>query len=226
MSYKNIFRFILIAAILTAFFASPLTVTAGSEVYTEGFLEYYIVDDAVEICGYFGTGGEVVVPSSIAGYPVSKILRGSFTDSRITVLYLPDTIMEIEEGAIVQGIDVVFDYHLDSNGDNTPTSDSVGQDGEPFYDLPVQDGTTADNSNDNADTENASLNTDNHVDGSETDLDDPYAGGESSEAVQNGRKALNVIIITVLITATAVTALIVLRQGKKRHNSKKEDLKK
>ena len=66
MSYKNIYRFILIAVVLTAFFASPLAVTAGSEVYTEGFLEYYIVDDAIEICGYFGTGGEVVVPSSIA----------------------------------------------------------------------------------------------------------------------------------------------------------------
>lgn len=91
----------------------------AADIYTEGYLEYYLKDNSISICGYFGSENEVTVPASIAGYPVSEIEAGAFSDAEtVTKVNLPDTIMRIEEGAFAGNQRVIYD----SNTSN-PTVD-------------------------------------------------------------------------------------------------------
>ncbi len=72
----------------------------AATVYSDGYFYYHAYEGYNSICGYFGRETTVVVPSSIAGHPVSRIEAGAFDGcSTIEKLVLPDTIMEIEEGA-------------------------------------------------------------------------------------------------------------------------------
>lgn len=81
---------------------------ADNTVYTEGTLYYTVADECITITGYFGKAAEVTVPNVIAGMPVSVIAKGAFVGTNATVVYLPDTIMEVQEGAIGPGVKVVF----------------------------------------------------------------------------------------------------------------------
>ncbi len=72
----------------------------AATVYSDGYFYYHAYEGYNSICGYFGKETTVVVPSSIAGRPVSRIEAGAFDGcSTIEKLVLPDTIMEIEDGA-------------------------------------------------------------------------------------------------------------------------------
>ncbi len=72
----------------------------AAEVYSDGYFYYHVYEGYNSICGYFGTETTVTVPSFIAGRPVSRIEAGAFDGcNTIEKLVLPDTIMEIEEGA-------------------------------------------------------------------------------------------------------------------------------
>lgn len=72
----------------------------AATVYSDGYFYYHAYEGYNSICGYFGKETTVVVPSSIAGHPVSRIEAGAFDNcSTIEKLVLPDTLMEIEEGA-------------------------------------------------------------------------------------------------------------------------------
>ena len=85
-------------------------VVQGATVYTEGYFEYRVQDGGVVICGYFGRESVVTVPDSIAGYPVSVIGSGAFSDcGQVSRINLPGTIMTIEEGAIGQEQTVVYE---------------------------------------------------------------------------------------------------------------------
>lgn len=87
----------------------PVAAHADDEVYTEGTLYYTIGDETITIVGCFGSKQEVTVPASIAGYPVNTIAKGAFTDNRsIKKLYLPDVITTIEDGAIADSIQVIY----------------------------------------------------------------------------------------------------------------------
>lgn len=91
-------------------------------VYSEGYFQYTIKDGGAAICGYFGSESTVTVPASIAGYPVSEISAGAFTDGSATTINLPDTIMTVEQNAIGQGTSVVYNSNTD-----TPTSGGAEQ---------------------------------------------------------------------------------------------------
>src|SRR5262245_42135946 len=59
--------------------------------------EYTLGNDGITITGYSGAGGEVAIPESIDGAPVTGIGPWAFRtffleDSRITKITLPDTI--------------------------------------------------------------------------------------------------------------------------------------
>lgn len=96
----------------------------AAEVYTEKTFEYTIADESVTIVGYFGNDAEVTVPSMIAGYPVNAIATGAFTRATVKTLYLPDTIMTIEPGAIRAGITVVYNANI-APPENTPESEET-----------------------------------------------------------------------------------------------------
>ena len=78
--------------------------------YIHGYFLYTVEDQSVTITAYTGRETEVVVPAMIAGNPVNTIAAGSFSDSpTVTVIYLPDTVVTIEEGAFGVGQAVVYD---------------------------------------------------------------------------------------------------------------------
>lgn len=105
---KNIILVLLIMVFVFTFLIFRGTALAAT-VYTEGDYYYELQGEAIVITGYFGTDTEITLPDKIAGYPVSKIAQGAFKDTdTVKAINLPDTIMEIEEGAIAQGIKVVY----------------------------------------------------------------------------------------------------------------------
>lgn len=101
---------------------STISVWAATT-YTEGYFNYIIEEESITITYYKGSASEVTVPNSLVGYPVSKLAAGSFSKcTTLRKLNLPDTIVEIEEGALPQGITVVYDSNTD-----TPQSSGVAE---------------------------------------------------------------------------------------------------
>ena len=73
---------------------------ADSTVYTEDIYWYTIgADDSITITGCFGRDAVLNLPVSIAGKPVNHIAAGAFAECPARVINLPDTIMDVEEGA-------------------------------------------------------------------------------------------------------------------------------
>ena len=73
---------------------------ADSTVYTEDIYWYTIgADDSITITGCFGRDEVLNLPISIAGKPVNHIAAGAFAECPARVINLPDTIMDVEEGA-------------------------------------------------------------------------------------------------------------------------------
>ena len=61
----------------------------------------------------------------VAGYPVSVVGQGAFIDTdTVKSINLPDTIMEIQKGAIAKGINVVY---MSNNTDGPVQSNSGGK---------------------------------------------------------------------------------------------------
>lgn len=119
---------ILLALVLILAFAAPLTAYADDTVYSHDCLLYRIEDGGAVICGYIGIEEEsVVVPNILSACPVSAVAAGAFSEpGALKTIYLPDTIMEIEEGAIPAGIQVVRDYNL-ANGTGQNTEQTASQ---------------------------------------------------------------------------------------------------
>lgn len=113
---KKIIYFILCFAV--AVFLFPANAFAAETTYTEGYLEYHIEDNAISISGYFGKESVVTVPASIAGYPVSEIASGAFSDCEtVTEIRLPDSIMEIERDAFSGSQTVVYNSNISNSQD-------------------------------------------------------------------------------------------------------------
>lgn len=93
---------------------------AAQETYSSGYFYYILEDESVSITGYFGPETETTVPSSIVGYPVSKICKGAFKDNkRLKTIHLPDTIMTIEAGSFSSDQKVIHDRGGSSSGSDT-----------------------------------------------------------------------------------------------------------
>lgn len=66
----------------------------------EGVYEYELNGNAVTITGYNGTGGEIVIPSTIDGKPVTKIGPMAFwMDDNITSVVIPEGVTYIDKSA-------------------------------------------------------------------------------------------------------------------------------
>ena len=85
----------------------------ADKVYSDGYYNYHLGDKFISICGYFGKEEVVTIPSSIITYPVSRIESGTFKGcDTVKKIILPDTIMEIEDGAFsgAKHLNSVKDY--------------------------------------------------------------------------------------------------------------------
>lgn len=66
----------------------------------EGDYEYELNGNAVTITGYNGTGGEIIIPSTIGGKPVTKIGPMAFwMDDNITSVIIPEGVTYIDKSA-------------------------------------------------------------------------------------------------------------------------------
>lgn len=137
---------------LAAFFFSLMLVLPvhAAQVYSDGFFQYHAYEGYNSICGYFGSETTVTVPSSIAGRPVARIEAGAFDGcSTIEKLVLPDTIMEIEEGAFsgaknlktIEDASGVWDRKNAGIGNGNPGGSGEGSPiGDYEYTEPENDG--------------------------------------------------------------------------------------
>lgn len=106
----------------------PISVSAE---YIHGYFRYIVEDESVTITAYYGVEDVVTVPAMIGGNPVNTIAAGAFSGcSTVTTVYLPDTIMTIEEGAFSSEQTVVYsetdtkvphEEATDGSGQMTPT---------------------------------------------------------------------------------------------------------
>ena len=77
---------------------SVSTLTASADTLTEGDYEYELIDDGgeVKITKYIGEGGDVTIPPTIAGKPVTNIGDYVFLAcSALTSITLPNSVTEI-----------------------------------------------------------------------------------------------------------------------------------
>jgi len=88
---KAIRNFIQVWLLGVTLFTLPVVVRAQFTVTTNG--------GAITINSYTGSGGNVIVPNFINGYPVKKIGSYAFSSTPITSVVIPDSVTNIGEGA-------------------------------------------------------------------------------------------------------------------------------
>ena len=123
-------RLLLIPCMLMVLLAIGVPVCAAE--YVHGYLHYTVADDSVTITAYTGDEEDVTVPSMIGGNPVNVIAGGAFAGSSAKMVYLPDTIMSVEEGAFSSGQSVVYASANAENG----AGNGIGTDLPPEYTSP------------------------------------------------------------------------------------------
>lgn len=130
------------AALLLAVVLLPCRAYAGQEgqIFHQGELLYRLEDGGVTICQYVGEARTIEVPGSMAGYPVSKIAAGAFDGvAQDSTVLLPDTIMEIEDGAFPAGVTV---YRRTDEAQQPPREEETGgsQIAQPAQETPAAAG--------------------------------------------------------------------------------------
>lgn len=71
--------------------------TVGAE--NNAVFEYYVSDGAVRIERYLGPGGDLIIPATIDGKPVTEIGSNAFQHKDITSVVIPDSVITIWSGA-------------------------------------------------------------------------------------------------------------------------------
>jgi hypothetical protein len=89
---------VLVLLCLVAIFLWFLSVSVALA-ETEGDFVYTVAGGEATITGYTGAGGDIVIPSELGGYPVTRIHQNAMLDKMITEITFPNTLIEIEGGA-------------------------------------------------------------------------------------------------------------------------------
>ena len=123
---KKIFSMILTFALTLALLSAAMPASADivEDAPREGDFAYYLIDDgtAALLYRYYGEGGDVVIPSTIAGVPVTKIGEYAFDGCQtLTGITIPATVTSVsgfsyntalESITVEEGNPV---YHSDGN---------------------------------------------------------------------------------------------------------------
>ena len=104
MKLYRIFFFISVTALLIS---ASINIVLAKDIKQEGDFKYTVEDQSATVIEYTGKDETVKVPNSFHGIPVNSIAKGVFM-SGVKIVYLPDTITEIEEGVFGKGVSVVF----------------------------------------------------------------------------------------------------------------------
>ena len=73
--------------------------SGGADAATEGDWEYSVDGNEATITGYSGSGGAVVIPSTLGGYDVTSINRSAFSGSdKITSVSIPSSVTDLDNG--------------------------------------------------------------------------------------------------------------------------------
>lgn len=98
MRKKSLSWLLVIAMMLSLMPFSAMTAYAAAE--GEWTYTLYDGDTTAAITGYTGTNTEIVIPSTIAGKPVTRIGSNAFLDDTVvTSVTIPDSVLRIESGA-------------------------------------------------------------------------------------------------------------------------------
>ena len=94
----------MVAQRVRALCASGVLWLLGLEVQAQDFT-YTNTNGTITITGYTGPGGAVAIPSSISGVPVTSIGGFAFwgNGSGVTSVVIPDTVTNIQDGALSKG---------------------------------------------------------------------------------------------------------------------------
>ena len=93
--------------LVLAFCASMLCIPASA--ITDGDWEFNLKNGEAHITKYVGSGGEVVVPTTLKGATVTRLCFGAFTDNKnATSIHVPSTVKVIEnmafQGCVAESI--------------------------------------------------------------------------------------------------------------------------
>lgn len=99
-------------------------------VYPSGDYSYYFNEDeaSITICDYRGNAEELVIPTELDGYPVTKIGYQAFSYVKLKSLTIPDRIREIQRRA--------FEYCVVSENFTLPENVRIGGDAFSYASLP------------------------------------------------------------------------------------------
>ena len=94
---------VMMALAVVATIIAPIgSFTAFASTQVEGEYKYIVSDDGAIITGYLGDGGDVVLPDTLGGYPVTGINDSAFwMNEDVTSIYAPD-VTYIDYGAFEQ----------------------------------------------------------------------------------------------------------------------------
>lgn len=92
--------FLAVTLLLGTLTCLPLAVSAASE----GDFEYEISNGEATITRYTGNGGDVIIPATLGGYPVTTIDSWTFFyQNNLTSINIPASVKKIQEGTFAQG---------------------------------------------------------------------------------------------------------------------------
>lgn len=99
---KKVLSIALCITLLSVMLMSEVQVSEAA--YTEGDYEYSVENGKATITKYTGSGGSVIIPEQLGGYPVTIIENGVFYAKAIQSLVIPESITSIEDGGLVGGV--------------------------------------------------------------------------------------------------------------------------
>src|SRR5437899_1433502 len=93
---KGLARWVTVCCVM----ATPLVI---GKLHAQDF-EYTIANGSITITNYTGPGGNVAIPDTIAGMPVTAIGGQTFLGrTTLTAITIPDSVTNIEDGFLTRG---------------------------------------------------------------------------------------------------------------------------
>ena len=167
--------FFIVLSVILCVLCFPITVKADepdNTKYSAGNFYYHVHEGYVSICGYVGDDTEIIIPSNIAGSPVSEIESKSFdgcdTIEKITIPETVDTLYDDSFSGMTSlkkvicntinvninvgdGIEVEYTTVLQGNDDNTSEKPDNNTGKETVNDTGEDDNGSKDDKSENSD---------------------------------------------------------------------------